>query len=175
MTTSVVTSKGPRPFLEQWRDAVSGSTAGMVSVLALHPLDVIKTRLQGASPTLNRTETFPHSAAARDPEPSSPNVRPIPPRLPLHSPRSHRQAAGDVQGNRPRIQDGPRAGGRPWTLRGSVPGAHRLDRLVGHLLSGLRQRQATVPPIPRDRNDVASIAPAPSERGGGWRGGEPHH
>ena len=90
MTTSVVTSKGPRPFLEQWRDAVSGSTAGMVSVLALHPLDVIKTRLQGASPTLNRTDTFLHSAAARDPEPSSPNVRPIPPRLPLHSPRSHR-------------------------------------------------------------------------------------
>ena len=88
----------PGPFLEQWRDAVSGSTAGMVSVLALHPLDVIKTRLQGASPTLNRTDTSLHSAAARDPRSSTPNVRPNPPRLPLHSPRSHRQAAGDVQG-----------------------------------------------------------------------------
>jgi len=29
-----------------WRDASAGAAAGMVSVLALHPLDVIKTRLQ---------------------------------------------------------------------------------------------------------------------------------
>lgn len=29
--------------------ALSGATAGLVTSLALHPLDVIKTRLQGAS------------------------------------------------------------------------------------------------------------------------------
>ena len=59
-TTAMKSSQRPRPFLEQWRDAVSGSTAGMVSVLALHPLDVIKTRLQGASP---KTRTEPNRRA----------------------------------------------------------------------------------------------------------------
>jgi len=32
---------------EQWKHAVAGCTAGLASVLALQPLDVIKTRLQG--------------------------------------------------------------------------------------------------------------------------------
>ena len=31
-----------------WREAISGATAGMVTTLALQPLDVVKTRLQGA-------------------------------------------------------------------------------------------------------------------------------
>lgn len=36
-----------RPPQEQWKHAVAGCTAGLSSVLVLHPLDVVKTRLQG--------------------------------------------------------------------------------------------------------------------------------
>ena len=32
----------------RWRDAAAGAAAGVCNVLALHPLDVVKTRLQGA-------------------------------------------------------------------------------------------------------------------------------
>lgn len=41
-----------------WRDTVSGATAGMVSVLALHPLDVIKTRLQVQDGIDRRAATY---------------------------------------------------------------------------------------------------------------------
>lgn len=38
------TKGGPQ---QQWQHAVAGCTAGLTTVLALQPLDVIKTRLQG--------------------------------------------------------------------------------------------------------------------------------
>ena len=41
-----------------WRDTVSGATAGMISVLALHPLDVIKTRLQVQDGIDRRAATY---------------------------------------------------------------------------------------------------------------------
>ena len=41
-----------------WRDATSGAAAGMISVLALHPLDVIKTRLQVQDGVDRRTAAY---------------------------------------------------------------------------------------------------------------------
>ena len=35
---------------KNWRHAIAGATAGLASVLATHPLDLIKTRLQGGHP-----------------------------------------------------------------------------------------------------------------------------
>lgn len=39
--------------LPPWQDALAGAAAGLGSTLLLHPLDVVKTRLQGADMTLH--------------------------------------------------------------------------------------------------------------------------
>ena len=57
--TSTEGGAGRAPLGSWMRDAISGSTAGMTSVLALHPLDVIKTRLQGATHTHARIPSIP--------------------------------------------------------------------------------------------------------------------
>jgi solute carrier family 25 folate transporter 32 len=59
-----------------WRDAAAGAAAGVCNVLALHPLDVVKTRLQGAPLPLRSSRalaqlTAPHARAVQDRRPAA--------------------------------------------------------------------------------------------------------